>query len=289
MSNSDVKKPEPTKLKGKNLLKDKKCVVTGGAQGIGRQISYSLAESGADVVILDINETALKEAADYITNEISETKIKTVYRDISDKDKLKESFQEINDYFNGAIDIFINNVGIIHPCRIENIIDDNESKIMDKIININQKGTYYCAAYAYPMLTKGTEPVFIMVGSCASIGSEGQGVYAGSKAALRGLLGTLAKEWKATEDCQAVRAMLIEPDYLEKTAITADENYWINLAKARNTTVEKISSETVAASKVPLKRAAKLSEISETIIYLALSSYLNGEVIVLSGGKTIRV
>ena len=192
-------------------------------------------------------------------------------------------------YQNGSIDIFVSNVGIIHPCRIEDIVTDKESQILDRIIDVNQKGTYYCAAYAYPLLVNGTDPVFIMIGSCASVGSEGQGVYAGTKAALRGLLGTLAKEWKADENHQAVRVGLIEPDYLEKTAITAEKQYWLDLAKARRTTVDKISDKVVARNKVPLKREAKLIEISEVVILYALSTYLNGEALSVSGGKTIRL
>lgn len=139
------------------------------------------------------------------------------------------------------------------------------------------------------MLLKGLDPVFIMIGSCASVGSEGQGGYAGSKATLRGLLGTLAKEWKADENHQAVRVGLIEPDYLEKTAITAAEQYWLDLARARRTTLDKISDETVARTKVPLRREARLTEISEVVMLYALSTYLNAEVLSVSEGKTIRL
>jgi NAD(P)-dependent dehydrogenase (short-subunit alcohol dehydrogenase family) len=138
-------------------------------------------------------------------------------------------------------------------------------------------------------LVKGVDPALILIGSCASVGSEGQGGYAGSKAAQRGLLGTLAKEWKATEDYQAVRVGLIEPDYLEKTAITVEKQYWLDLANARRTTVDKISDDTVARTKVPLKREARLTEISEVVMFYALSTYLNGEALSVSGGKTMRL
>jgi hypothetical protein len=50
-----------------------------------------------------------------------------------------------------------------------------------------------------------------------------------------------------------------------------------------------ISDDTVARTKVPLKREAKLTEISEVVMVFALSTYLNGEAIPVSGGKTMRL
>ena len=284
-----MNKPKSSIFSGKELLKGKKCVVTGGAMGIGRQICYTFAENEAEVIILDFNVAAAEETKAIIQKVFKDSTVHVVQGDVSNRIKLKESFAEIASIFNGSIDIFVNNVGIIQPCRIEDIISDKESQTLDKIIDVNFKGTYYCAAYAYPLLVKGIDPALIMIGSCASVGSEGQGVYAGTKAAQRGLLGSLVKEWKATEDYQAVRVGLIEPDYLEKTAITAEKQYWVDLANARRTTVDKISDEAVARTKVPLKREARLTEISEVVMLYALSTYLNGEAISVSGGKTMRL
>ena len=284
-----MKKPEPTRFKGKALLKGKKCLVTGGALGIGRQICYTFAENEADVVMLDNNLPAARETESILTETFGNSKIHVVHGDVSNRTGLKEAFAEISSVMGGSVDVFVSNVGIIQPCRIEDITSEEESKMFDRIIDVNLKGTYYCAAYAYPLLLKGNDPVFIMIGSCASVGSEGQGGYAGTKAALRGLLGTLAKEWKATEEHPAVRVGLIEPDYLEKTAITTREQYWQDLARARRTSVDKISDETVARTKVPLRREARLTEISEVVMFYALSTYLNGEAIPVSGGKTLRL
>jgi len=284
-----MKKPEPSKFKGKALLKGKKCVVTGGALGIGAQICYTFAENEAEVIILDYNREAAENTKSFINAAIENSKVHFVQADVSDRAGLKKSFDKVASIFEGSIDVFVNNVGIIQPCRIEDIISDEESKTFDRIIDVNIKGTYYCAAYAYPLLVKGVDPALILIGSCASVGSEGQGGYAGSKAAQRGLLGTLAKEWKATEDYQAVRVGLIEPDYLEKTAITVEKQYWLDLANARRTTVDKISDDTVARTKVPLKREARLTEISEVVMFYALSTYLNGEALSVSGGKTMRL
>jgi sorbitol-6-phosphate 2-dehydrogenase len=264
-------------------------VITGGALGIGSQISYTFAENEAEVVILDFNVEAAEKTGALIRDNIKGSKVHVVQGDVSNRAGLKGSFAEIASVLDGSMDVFVNNVGIIQPCRIEDIAGDEESRMFDRIIDVNIKGTYYCAAYAYPLLLRGNDPVLILIGSCASVGSEGQGGYAGTKAAQRGLLGTLAKEWKATDQHQAVRVGMIEPDYLEKTAITTEASYWEDLANARRTTVDKISDETVARTKVPLKREGRLSEIAEVVMFYALSTYLSGEVIKVSGGKTIRL
>ena len=147
-----MKKPEPSKFKGKALLKGKKCVVTGGALGIGAQICYTFAENEAEVIILDYNREAAENTKSFITAAVENSKVHFVQADVSDRAGLKKSFDEVASICDGSIDVFVNNVGIIQPCRIEDIISDEESKTFDRIIDVNIKGTYYCAAYAYPLL-----------------------------------------------------------------------------------------------------------------------------------------
>ena len=252
-----MKKPEPSKFKGKALLKGKKCVVTGGALGIGAQICYTFAENEAEVIILDFNQEAAENTKSFITAAVENSKVHFVQADVSDRAELKKSFDEVASIFDGSMDVFVNNVGIIQPCRIEDIILDEESKTFDRIIDVNIKGTYYCAAYAYPLLVKGIDPVFILIGSCASVGSEGQGGYAGTKAAQRGLLGTLAKEWKATEDYQDdyddigdfIAAALIQNDEVDsavtdvwKCYLKWCENEAIKYPLGKHTFVERLRS-----------------------------------------------
>jgi NAD(P)-dependent dehydrogenase (short-subunit alcohol dehydrogenase family) len=127
-----------------------------------------------------------------------------------------------------------------------------------------------------------------MMGSCASQGSEGQGVYALTKASLRGLLGTLVKEWVGAEGRRPVRVSIIEPDYFEETGLRSDA-YLEALARSRRTTPDALSNEAVARTKVPLQREGRLVEIAEKTVMMILDSYATGNVEVLSGGKTVRI
>ncbi len=97
-----MKNPEPSKYSGKALLKDKKCVVTGGALGIGRQICYTFAENEAEVIILDYNIEAAEDAKAVINKAFKDSKIHVVQGDVSNRTNLKKSFAEIASIFDGS-------------------------------------------------------------------------------------------------------------------------------------------------------------------------------------------
>jgi len=273
---------------GKELLKNAKCVVTGAGLGIGKQIAYTLAEQGARVGILDYKPELAQAASAFLNEQFGAETAFAAVADVSDFDALRDAFAEIEGQFEGSLDLFVNNAGINRPCRIEDLKSEGEVESMNRILDINVKGSYFCTALSYPLLLKGTEPLFILIGSCASAGSEGQGVYAGSKAALRGLMGTLVKEWAGADDKQAVRIGMIEPDYFEETPLR-NKQYLEALARSRRTTLDNISNQAVAVKSVPLRREGRLVEIAESVVMMSQATYANGVVLVLSGGKSVRI
>jgi 3-oxoacyl-[acyl-carrier protein] reductase len=282
-----MRPPVHSQFQGKDLLKGKRCAVTGAGLGIGRQIAYTLAEQGARVAIVDYNEELASAAARTINEEFGSAAFPVV-ADVSSVDALKPAFDELAQAYDGTLDAFIHNAGINIPCRIEDLFLDGEADKALRLVMVNTVGSYLCAAGAYPFLLKGDDPVFIMMGSCASQGSEGQGVYALTKASLRGLLGTLVKEWVGAEGRRPVRVSIIEPDYFEETGLRSDA-YLEALARSRRTTPDALSNEAVARTKVPLQREGRLVEIAEKTVMMILDSYATGNVEVLSGGKTVRI
>ncbi len=272
-----------------NALQGVRTVVTGSCEGIGLQTAYNLAELGAQVGILHYNPEKAISTAAQLNGFLDGDYAIPFTSDVSDFTQLKECFNDISDVFDGAIDVFINNAGRNYPCRIEDLLaEDNNIKQVEEMIRINQLGTIYCANLAYPLLLNGINPSFTIIGSCASQGSEGQGGYASTKAALRGLVGTLVKEWVKTDTKQAVRVNLIEGDYFEPTGIRSQE-YISALAYSRRTSISNVSNDVVARTKVPVKREGRLVEIAEAAVYLTLAKYVNGNVLTISGGKTVRL
>jgi NAD(P)-dependent dehydrogenase (short-subunit alcohol dehydrogenase family) len=270
------------------LLPGRKAVVTGAGSGIGLQTAYTLAEVGARVIVLDCVQDLAARSARIICEEFGEGRAMAVKADVSQPEDLGHAFSEIAEQYAGSLDIFVNNAGVNYPCRVEDVLQPGEIAKLDRMYEVNQRGAILCAANAYPLLLKGREPSFIIIGSCASQGSEGQAGYAATKAALRALMGTLAREWGATEGVQAVRVNLIEPDYFEATPLRS-EAYSRALAKSRRTTVDKVANEEVVRTKVPLRREGRLVEIADKVVMLALSTYTHGHIDILSGGKTVRL
>jgi NAD(P)-dependent dehydrogenase (short-subunit alcohol dehydrogenase family) len=282
-----MKPPVQSQFEGKDLLRGKRCAVTGAGLGIGRQIAYTLAEQGARVAIVDYRQDRAAGAVEVINDRFSDAAFPVV-ADVSSVEALQAAFETIAGAYDGALDAFVNNAGINIPCRIEDLYLEGEAAKAMRLVMVNTVGSYLCAAGAYPLLLKGNDPVFIMMGSCASQGSEGQGVYAVTKASLRGLLGTLVREWVGSEDRRPVRVSIIEPDYFEETGLRS-EAYVEALARSRRTTPDAVGNDAVARTKVPLRREGRLIEIAEKTVMMILDRYATGNVEVLSGGKTVRI
>ena len=94
-----MKTPDKSQYFSKNLLEGKRCVVTGAGMGIGRQVAYTLAEQGADVVVLDYKKDLAESAAELINGEFGPGKAVAVVSDVSDKSQLKDSFEKIEQHF----------------------------------------------------------------------------------------------------------------------------------------------------------------------------------------------
>jgi len=265
-------------------LKDKVAIVTGGASGIGRACCYGLAEVGARVVIADVN----KKGGEKVFNELRDKfggDYMVVIVDVTDKSSVDSMVAETIKTF-GCVDILVNNAGI----NIPRLLVDPKGKeeiteaIWDRIVSINQKGVFLCAqASARKMLKSGRGGVIINMASEAGMeGSEGQSVYAGTKAAIYNLTRSWAKELGP----HGIRVVGVAPGILEATALRSEE-YERALAYTRGITVEKIRKGYENLS-IPLGRCGKLSEVANLVCFLASkrASYIHGTTFNISGGKS---
>ena len=268
-------------------LEGKVAIVTGGACGIGRAVCEGLAEVGANVVVADINEEGAKEVAADLKDKFGGNHIATA-TDVTSKESVGEMVQATLDAFGppGRIDILVNNAGIniprllIDPAGKEELTEE----IWDKVVSINQKGVFLCAqAVAREMMKSGSGGVIINMASESGMeGSEGQSVYAATKAAIYNLTRSWAKELGKHN----IRVVGVAPGILEATALRTEE-YERSLAYTRGITVKELREKYKKAA-IPLGRSGKLSEVANTVCFLASerSGYIHGTVINVSGGKT---
>jgi short-subunit dehydrogenase len=173
------------KVQGKSI------VVTGGGNGVGRQIVLQLLDKGATVYAVDINEEALKE-----TVEIANSNRLFTYKvDISNREAVFAFAEQVNEE-HGKVDGLINNAGIIQP-----FIPLNELEMdrIDRVMNINFYGTLHMVKAFLPMLLKRPEAHIVNVSSMGGfLPVPGQSVYGASKAAVKLLTEGLSSELKDT-------------------------------------------------------------------------------------------
>ena len=265
-------------------LEGKVAIVTGGACGLGKAVCEGLAEVGAKVVVADIDDQGAKQLAKALKEKFGPNHISTT-TDVTNKSSVEAMIQTALDAF-GGIDILVNNAGINIPRLLVDPAGKEEltEEIWDKVVLVNQKGIFLCAqAVARVMIQSGKGGVIINMASESGMeGSEGQSVYAATKAAIYNLTRSWAKELGK----QNVRVVGLAPGILEATALRSNE-YERALAYTRGITIEELHRRYKGAA-IPLGRSGKLSEIASTVCFLASerAGYIHGTVINVSGGKT---
>jgi sorbitol-6-phosphate 2-dehydrogenase len=265
-------------------LEGKVAIVTGGASGIGRAVCERLAEAGAKIVVADVNEEGAKQTATKLTDKFH-TEAIPAKTDVASKTSIDAMVKEALDAF-AKIDILVNNAGILIPRLLVDPAGKEEltEEIWDQVVCTNQKGYFLCAqAVARVMIQSGRSGVIVNVTSESGLeGSEGQSVYAATKAAIYSLTRSWAKEMGRYN----IRVVGIAPGIIEATALRSPE-YERALAYARGISVEKLR-EGYKKLSIPLGRSGKLSEVADVVCFLASdrSSYIHGTVVNVSGGKT---
>jgi 3-oxoacyl-[acyl-carrier protein] reductase len=140
----------------------------------------------------------------------------------------------------------------------------------DRVIDVNQKGTYNCAKAVADIMTRQGSGVILNASSVVGLyGNFGQTNYAASKFGVIGMVKTWARELGR----KGVRANAVCPGFVETSIISSIPDKVIEAMKSR----------------VPLGRLAKPEEIANVYSFLASdeASYINGAVIEVGGGATI--
>lgn len=202
------------KTQGKNI------VVTGGGNGVGRELVLQLLEKGATVYAVDINEEALMETVKISGNS---KRLFTYVVDISNKDAVF-TFAETVVKEHGKVDGIINNAGIIQPFIY---LNELEMDRIERVMNINYYGTLYMIKALLPHLLKRPEAHIVNVSSMGGfLPVPGQSVYGASKAAVKLLTEGLSSELKTTN----VKVSVVIPGGIA-TDIKKNSNISNNVSK----------------------------------------------------------
>ncbi len=241
-------------------LNERVAVVTGGAQGFGLATTEKFIESGAKVIIWDIDEEEAKKAI----NKIGSKYLTYQIVDVSNFEAINKNLIEIESSHK-KIDIFINNAGIT---GMNTTLQEYPIEEWKRVINLNLNSVFYCCKAVVPFMIKNNYGRIVNIASIA--GKEGNpnaSAYSTSKAGVIGLTKSLGKE-------------------------LAQKNIAVNCvtpAAAKTRIFDQMTEEHInyMLSKIPRNKFAKVEELASLVTWLASeeNSFSTAAVFDLSGGR----
>jgi len=270
---------EKTEIKSLFNLTGKVAVVTGGVGILGRQFCHGLAEFGADIAVVDLDQNESQKFAEELSHTHS-VKSLGIACDVSSPQSVQNMVDEIVKYF-GEINILHNNAGgkssDIEACFAP--FEDYTLETWRAMMSVNIDGMFLVAqTVGKQMISQEKGGSIIQTASIYGIMAPDQRIYEGShyhgyqmnspasytasKAAVIGFTKYLAAYWAE----KGIRVNSITPGGVESGQT--------DLFKQKY------------SERVPLGRMAKRSEMVGALIYLAssASSYVTGGNIIIDGG-----
>ena len=249
------------------LLAGKTAIISGAAskRGIGLCTARLFAENGARVAILDLDESASREAAASLPGEGHIG----LACDVTDKPACQAVAEQVGQAF-GHIDVLVNNAGITQPIKFLDIEPGNYEAVMD----VSLRGTLYLSQAVIPSMRSRQAGSIICMSSVSA--QRGGGIFGGphysaAKAGVLGLAKAMAREFGPDN----IRVNCITPGLIQ-TDITGGkltDELRVEIAKG-----------------IPLNRLGDAADVAGACLFLAsdLSSYLTGTTIDVNGGMLIH-
>jgi len=241
-------------------LKDKKAIVTGAGQGIGRAIALKLAQEGADVLVAEMNP----ETASQVTKEVEGLGRKTLLAivDVSDQKRVQEMvFNALAAW--GRIDVLVNNAGFDRGGTVLKLRDED----WDAVLGVHLKGTFHCIQAVAPCMMENRYGKIVNLSSIyGKVGGIAETIYCSAKAGIIGLTKSVARELARYQiNVNVVLPGLILTPTISKMA-----------EKYRNIIIEN----------TPLGRIGEPEEVANVVAFLASdeASYVTGAAVEVSGG-----
>ena len=240
-------------------LKNKTAVITGGAQGFGLAITQRFLDSGANVIIWDIDVTVTNKTIQNLDN----PRLSALKVNVANFDEVEKAISKITE--KNKIDIFINNAGI---AGANAKVWDYSIEEWRKVIELDLNAVFYCCKAITPHMIKNNYGRIVNIASIA--GKEGNpnaSAYSSAKAGVIALTKSLGKE-------------------------LADKNIAVNCvtpAAAKTRIFDQMTQEHInyMLSKIPRNRFIKVEELASLVAWLACeeNSFTTAAVFDLSGGR----
>jgi len=247
------------------ILDEKVAIITGAAQGLGKAIALRYAHEGANIVIVDLNEKKGNEVKKEI--EAFGKKALLVKIDICVISQIKKMVQKTVEVF-GKVDILVNNAGIMIRCPFLEVTED----IWDKTLDINTKGSFFCAQeVAKEMVKAGNGGRIINIASFLGKVGYLHSNHAPYEASKAGVI-TMTKQMAIELAPYKVNVNAIGPGIIQ-TEMTAK-------SRRNSAHVAEVMKE------IPLGRYGVPEDIAGVAVFLASkdANYMTGTTVFVDGG-----
>ena len=240
-------------------LNNRTAIVTGGAQGFGFAMTKRFLDSGASVIIWDLDKVATEK----VVKKLNNPKLSSTIIDVTNFNQVSTEVEKVTK--NSKIDILINNAGIAGK---NTTVTDYPVEEWKKVLELNLNAVFYCLKAITPHMVKNNYGRIVNISSIA--GKEGNpnaSAYSTSKAGVIGLTKSLGKE-------------------------LANKNIAVNTvtpAAAKTRIFDQMTKEHIdyMLSKIPRNRFVLVEELASLVTWLVSeeNSYTTGAVFDLSGGR----
>lgn len=250
-------------------LKVRVACVTGAARGIGQEICVRLAEEGANIAVMDIENT------DETVDRCRAFGVQAVgyLMDVTNKTQIHQVIEHVNSNWN-RIDIWVNNAGIFDNTATTELSEET----WDRVSDINYKSMFLCAKAVIPIMEKNNWGRFINLSSMAGKMAYSEEIaYCSTKAAVLGLTRALAVELGN----RGITSNAICPGPIQTEMLRSTYQH---LADINGVTLEEWNDSILKT--IPVNRFGKPEDVAALVAFLASedAGFINGQSINIDGG-----
>ncbi|MFZ2753331.1 MAG: glucose 1-dehydrogenase [Lysobacteraceae bacterium] len=254
-------------------VKDKVCIITGGALGIGRACAERLGQEGATIAVFDV----LDAEGETLAAELRGRGINARYWhvDVANERNVRTAIDQVVALF-GGVHVLVNNAGIAGVNKPTHEITEEE---WDRVQSVNVKGVFFCTKHAIPHLKlAGSGSIVNLSSIYGLVGGPDVPPYHASKGAVRLMSKTDAMLYAADR----IRVNSVHPGYIWTPMVEH------HLLDSGATDLEEARKGVDALH--PLGHMGEVDDIAWGVVYLASdeSKFVTGSELVIDGGYSAR-